>query len=94
MSPWCRYWEEKARDLREEHDDLRDASDAFISSKSRTPVVTLRPDKSSGITYKNREVMRRIRAEREREVGGGGYGLGDIRVLNNCCAIRLYYLYL
>lgn len=61
-----RYWEEKARDLREEHDDMKDASDSIV--KSRTPVVQMRPDVSNGITFKNREIIRRIRAEKSQEV--------------------------
>jgi hypothetical protein len=62
-----RYWEEKARDLREEHDDMKDANDAFV--KNRAPVVQIRPDVSKGVTFKNREIIRKIRAEKSKEVG-------------------------
>jgi hypothetical protein len=64
-----KYWEEKARDAREDTVDQRAETDFQRSiATKRTPTVTIRPDESKGIDYKNREIIRKIRAEKMREV--------------------------
>jgi hypothetical protein len=66
-----RYWEEKARDAREDPEDRRESS--FDIGTKRTPTVTIRPDVRKGIDYKNREIIRKIRAEKMREASIGYY---------------------
>ena len=60
-----KYWEEKARDLREEHDELREADDTVV--KERVPTVSIRPDVKVGVTWRNRQILREITAIKHRE---------------------------
>ena len=51
-----RYWEAKARDAREDHDDMREANDSLL--RPRTQTISMRPDVKVGINWKNRKIMR------------------------------------
>jgi hypothetical protein len=63
-----KYWEEKAKDARE------DTMVIVEPIRRRIPsTVTIRPDEKKGINYKNREIIHKIRAEKRREATIGYY---------------------
>eukprot|EP01041_Mallomonas_annulata_P003189 gene3189-6290_t len=59
-----KYFEDKAKDAREEHDDMREASDSLL--KPRTPSIVIASDKKVGVNWKNRQILRERAAEEER----------------------------
>jgi hypothetical protein len=84
-----KYWEEKARDAREEHDHMKLADDSFL--RPRTPAAIIRAPKSSGVDYKNRQIMRERLAEREREAQGRVYDV-DYSVIEPQPRVRVILL--
>jgi len=83
-----KYWEEKAQDLRQEHDDLREASDAL--TRPRVPTVRIvNPGKDSRGLVDDIDIddivplprTRRVWVERkaqEEEFARGGVGQYDV----------------
>jgi hypothetical protein len=66
-----RYWEEKARDARDDHDNCQVANDSM--TRPRVPVSVIRPPTQVGVDWRNRKIMRERQAERDRLAQGGGY---------------------
>jgi len=51
-----KYWEDKAVDLRQDHDGMRDANDTVLSTRQRAPTVSLH--KPSALGWRSRLVLR------------------------------------
>lgn len=57
-----RYWEDKCNDVRDDRDNLRDVNWGAVTK--HRPTVKMVGDEKKGITFKNRNITRKLNAER------------------------------
>lgn len=60
-----RYWEEKAKDLRETHDYMKDVNESFISSNKNTRSVVFQKEKSLDETFENSKALKVMKRRKE-----------------------------
>ena len=60
-----RYWEEKAKDLRETHDYMKDANESVISTSKSTRALVFQKEKSLDETFENPKALKIMKKRKE-----------------------------
>lgn len=60
-----RYWEEKAKDLRETHDYMKDANESFISSSKLTRSIIIKKEKDWDDNFDNPKALKVMKRRKE-----------------------------